>query len=155
MPHHAPGGVEYALGKDEFFFLLATGKAVVQIIPVEAAYAVVASSYGGLVISRCCHMQDSRLSGHGLDARSGPFENRLADGWVGVNARGEVGGAGMRGLLVAPAPPPPAVASPPRRGKASGQFTLLHGCLKTPPGFSFFITFPSPKLGIERAICDL
>jgi hypothetical protein len=34
----------------------------VQIIPVEAAYAVVASSYRGLVVLRCCHMQDSGVN---------------------------------------------------------------------------------------------
>jgi hypothetical protein len=112
------------LGKDEFFFLLATEKAVVQIIPVEAAYAVVASSYGVLVILRCCHMQDSRLSGHGLDARSGQG-NRLADGGVGVDARGEVGGAGMRGLPVVPAPLRGLRWHAATAGEASGN---LHCC---------------------------
>jgi hypothetical protein len=60
-----------ALGKDEFFFLLAMATAVVQIISVAAIYSVVVSSYRGLVVLRCCQMQDSRLSGHVWNARSG------------------------------------------------------------------------------------
>jgi hypothetical protein len=56
------GGEDERLETDEFFFLLATGSGFVQIIPVEAAYAVVASSYRGLVVLRCCHMQDSGVN---------------------------------------------------------------------------------------------
>jgi hypothetical protein len=66
---------------NEFFFLLATGKAVVQIIPVEAVYAVVASANRGLMVLRCCQMQDSRLSGHVPDARSGRGPASQTAGW--------------------------------------------------------------------------
>jgi hypothetical protein len=91
---------ECPLGKNEFFFLLAARKAVVQSIPIEVMYAVVASSYRGLVVLRCCQMQDSRLSGHVLDARSGPVETRLADCGVGLNTCGEIGGAGCAAFHV-------------------------------------------------------
>jgi hypothetical protein len=72
----------------------------VQIIPVEAMYAVVASSYRGLVVLRCCQMRDSRLSGRVLDARSGPVETRLVDCGVGLNTCGEVDGAGCAAFHV-------------------------------------------------------
>jgi hypothetical protein len=70
VQRHRP---ECGLETDEFFFLLATGNAVVQIIPVEAVYAVGASSYRGHVVLRCRQMQDSRLSGHVEHARGRLF----------------------------------------------------------------------------------
>jgi hypothetical protein len=98
-------------------------------------------------------MQASRLSGHVLDARSEPFGgNRPADCWVRSNARGEVGGAGMRGLPCAPAPE--------RRHLAHGsRFSLVYGCWRKFPGVPFRTTsyhisrFQNRTSNARRAIC--
>jgi hypothetical protein len=70
----------------------------VQIILVEAALVIVASTDRGLVVLRFYGMQGSPLSGHALEARSARIGARVAAGEVGAKMSGELDAGDMRGL---------------------------------------------------------